>query len=359
MIRRPLASFIVTLALAATQAFLLTGCERIYTSIFGPSKDVVNAKAAFLAQNPKLDVILAQLRNEHNVQEANISELKKIRRSFAQEGSKMMVEQKIADYTASIQGLKAQINRIEEEVERGVALQTFNQMDGGGLAASDMQTLIQQSMSVLNTAERQRAIASGVYRQGATNMKSPTSQVGVASVPASTQSVTPIVPSQKKPPNSTNSAVIPKAGIVDPAPDKSFRIWRVLNGKSVKARMLSVNSNNVILECEDGTAFAQPIHLLVPEDRLLLNAPVPSKNVPDPALTEQNKFVAQKTTDGYLNIRSGPGLQNQVVGRIRSGSRGIMQVGPTIHDAKDDIIWMPVRFGGVSGFVSSNFLKPE
>ena len=92
---------------------------------------------------------------------------------------------------------------------------------------------------------------------------------------------------------------------------------------------------------------------------MLLKNPVASKNLPDSALTEQNKFVAQKTTDGYLNIRSGPGLLNQVVGRIRSGSRGIMQVGPTIQDVKDDIIWMPVRFGGVSGFVSSNFLKPE
>jgi hypothetical protein len=70
-------------------------------------------------------------------------------------------------------------------------------------------------------------------------------------------------------------------------------------------------------------------------------------------------FVAQKTPDGYLNVRSGPGLQNPVVGRLPSGARGIMQVGETIHDTKDQIIWMPVRFGGVEGYVSANFLQPE
>jgi hypothetical protein len=92
---------------------------------------------------------------------------------------------------------------------------------------------------------------------------------------------------------------------------------------------------------------------------------VPPVNLSSPQGADINKtfqgalFIAQKTPDGYLNLRSGPGLQNPVVGRLPSGARGIMQVGETFHDTKDQIIWMPVRFGGVEGYVSANFLQPE
>lgn len=157
-----------------------------------------------------------------------------------------------------------------------------------------------------------------------------------------------------------------KVGIVVEDPfDNRFRIWTNVAGELVKARIVSKSDRSVILKRENGSVFEQPLHLLTSEDRILA-AKFPQKAPPPSQGSEIKKssqseglFVAQKTPDGYLNVRSGPGLQNQVVGKIRSGSRGIIQVGETIHDTKDDIIWMPVRFGGVSGFVSSNFLKPE
>jgi hypothetical protein len=161
-----------------------------------------------------------------------------------------------------------------------------------------------------------------------------------------------------------DKAALPKTKVDEPLFDNSFRTWTATNGKSVKARIISTNSTNVILECEDGTVFAQPEHLLIDEDRLLASRFSPHSSSSLGSIEggepfQGESFIAQKTPDGFLNVRSGPGLKNSVVGKIRSGSRGIMQVGETIHDTKDQIIWMPVRFGGVSGFVSSNFLKPE
>ena len=362
------ASLLFSFAVPLCCVALLSGCERIYIGIFGPSGEVINAKEAFLSQNPTLKVVLSRLQNENGIHESNIAELKKIRRSFSQESSKMMIEQKIADYTGSVARLQAQINRIDEEVERGVALQKFNQMDGGGLASADISNLIRQSSAVLNAAERQRAVSSGIYQSSESRQSN--APVGVSALndrvseTVNRQSMASAAP-QKPASIVDDNAAVPKAGVVDePLFDNGFRTWTTTNGKSVKARIISTNSTNVVLECEDGTAFAQPVHLLIEEDRLLVSRFSPhsssaSKGVEKEKPFQGESFIAQKTSDGFLNVRSGAGLKNSVVGRIRSGARGIMQVGETIHDTKDQIIWMPVRFGGVSGFVSSNFLKPE
>lgn len=158
---------------------------------------------------------------------------------------------------------------------------------------------------------------------------------------------------------------IPKAVAVDEPPlENAFRTWTNIYGTSERARVLSVEQNNVLLEREDGTTFLLPLTLLFPEDKMLVSRLIAELSQSSSA-TAKNKqsmqremFVAQKTPDGYLNVRLGPGLKHPIVGRIQSGTREIMQEGKTIYDTKDQIIWMPVRFGDVRGFVSAAFLKP-
>lgn len=161
-------------------------------------------------------------------------------------------------------------------------------------------------------------------------------------------------------------AEISKAVAVEETPvEKGFRTWTNIYGISEKARFLSADHNNVILEREDGTKFKLPLTLLFPEDQVLVSrlfsslSRSSSQSANKKPFIQGALFVAQETPDGYLNVRSGPGLKYSIVGRIQSGSKDIMQVGQTFYDTKDQIIWMPVRFGEVKGFVSSNFLKPE
>lgn len=160
-------------------------------------------------------------------------------------------------------------------------------------------------------------------------------------------------------------AEIPKAVAVDEPPvENHFRNWTNIYGTSEKARVLSVEQNNVILEREDGTTFLLPMTLLYREDQVLVSRlfSLPSLSPSPSAKKKQSMqgtlFIAQETPDGYLNVRSGPGLKYSIVGRIQSGTREITKVGETIHDTNDQIIWMPVRFGDVRGFVSAAFLKP-
>jgi hypothetical protein len=74
---------------------------------------------------------------------------------------------------------------------------------------------------------------------------------------------------------------------------------------------------------------------------------------------EINTYRVVRASDGYLNMRVGPGLSYPARARILATTRGIIQLGELVYDRVDDIQWMPVRIGGVEGFVSSNFLQRE
>lgn len=166
--------------------------------------------------------------------------------------------------------------------------------------------------------------------------------------------------------NTTSSKpllAIPKAvAVEEPSIENQFRKWTNTYGMVEKGRILAVDSINLILEREDGSTVQMPLTLLSPEDHALASkftslGPSSTQNLEKKQYLRKGMFTAQKTPDGYLNIRSGPGLHNSVVGRIPSGAINIMQEGATIEDTKDQIIWMPVRYGGVRGYVSSGFLK--
>lgn len=252
-----------------------------------PHREKVAAeKASFLKEfSPQLKTVHDKLRAELNSCEANIKNLKGMARSFNQPGAKAAVEGKIQLFEGKAQSLRSQLNRIEEEAEKGVALRTFNQIDGGGMVDQDVSELLKDSQAVLGDAATAR-------KQMATELGQPSLDEG--GLPAR-----PAKPYERSSPK--ESYVTKEATRISDQP------------------------------------------------------PVAAT----PIASEIVTYRVVNTSDGYLNMRTGPGLSYPTRGRILGTTRGIIQLGDTVYDRRDDIQWMPVRIGVVEGFVSANFLRPE
>jgi hypothetical protein len=232
---------------------------------------VVAEKASFMKEfNPQLKSLHDKLQAELDSCEANLKNLKGLARSFNQPNAKAAVEGKIRVFEGKAESLRGQLNRIEEEAEKGVALRTFNQIDGGGMVDQDMSELLKDSQSVLSDA---------------------------------------------------------------------------------------VNSRKQM-----ATEFGQPSMDDIDETRVTSKSSSSTGNrvaVVERVSVEITTYRVVRTSDGYLNMRTGPGLGYPSRGRILGTARGLIQIGELVYDQKDDIQWMPVRIGGVEGFVSSNFLQRE
>jgi hypothetical protein len=232
---------------------------------------VVAEKASFMKEfNPQLKSLHDKLQAELDSCEANLKNLKGLARSFNQPNAKAAVEGKIRVFEGKAESLRGQLNRIEEEAEKGVALRTFNQIDGGGMVDQDMSELLKDSQSVLSDA---------------------------------------------------------------------------------------VNSRKQM-----ATEFGQPSMDDIDETRVTSKSSSSTGNrvaVVKRVSAEITTYRVVRTSDGYLNMRTGPGLGYPSRGRILGTARGLIQIGELVYDRKDDIQWMPVRIGGVEGFVSSNFLQRE
>jgi hypothetical protein len=153
-------------------------------------------------------------------------------------------------------------------------------------------------------------------------------------------------------------------GVVKPVIENPFRSWTTIHGTVVNGRIRSVDRTHVALEDEDGKVVEMPLEWLFLADRNRVSELFSSRSDSSSKSTEMKPpaqaslFFAQKTPDGYLNIRSGPGMEHSIVGRIPSGAGGIVQTGEAIYDKKNQITWLPVRFGTIRGYVSTGFLKP-
>ncbi len=68
---------------------------------------------------------------------------------------------------------------------------------------------------------------------------------------------------------------------------------------------------------------------------------------------------AQAVSEGYLNIRTGPGQRHVIVSAIPAGDCGVVKAGQCVHS--DDGIsfyeWCLVEWNGMSGWVSAGGLK--
>lgn len=252
-----------------------------------PHREKASAeKASFLEEfNPQLKSVHDKLQAELSSCESNIKNLKGMARSFNQPGAKAAVEGKIQLFEGKAQSLRSQLNRIEEEAEKGVALRTFNQIDGGGMVDQDVSELLKDSQAVLGDA--------------ATARKQMAAELGQPSLDETAIAARPAKPYERSSPKES---------------------------------------------------YATKEATQIPDQPPVATSPVASEMI---------TYRVVNTTDGYLNMRTGPGLSYPPRARILGTTRGIIQLGETVYDRRDDIQWMPVRIGGVEGFVSSNFLRPE
>jgi hypothetical protein len=93
------------------------------------------------------------------------------------------------------------------------------------------------------------------------------------------------------------------------------------------------------------------------------NAPSPTTqpnpaptNQPDsqPDATEAGYQVAFVTSDDTLNVRSGPGVANGIVGELAPNAGGVQVTGQGQIVAGST--WVPISSGGLTGWVNSRFL---
>ena len=292
-----------------------------------PHRERVEAeKASFLKEvNPQLKSVYDKLQAELSSCEASIANLRGMARSFNQQGAKAAVESKIRMFEGKAESLRSQLNRIEEEAEKGVALRTFNQIDGGGMVDQDIAELLKDSQAVLSDATTAR-------KQMAAELGQP-----------SLDNVAERASSQSAPPT--------KADLLS---------WTNSDGRSLQASFQGLQGTYVVLKTPDGTQHRYPLNMLAPQSQ----AAAKSLAARDPRTSSYESpgsttYRVVKTADGYLNMRSGPGLSYPPRGRILGTARGILKIGDLVHDKRDGIEWMPVRFGGVEGYVSANFLVPE
>jgi hypothetical protein len=330
----------------------LVFCIASLLSLLGCGKDkvLVVAKESFLQEtSPQLKVMRERLLGELSSCEDGIKELKKLVKGFNQQTAIAAVEAKIKSLELRSDALKKQLNRIDEEVERGVALRRINQIDGGGVVNQDLSGVMKDCESALGDAKKART-------QLETELGMPSAGLNLDS--ARNQATT--IERMNAPKVIDNSKSMQNSR---PAPSASnMASWTNLDGKSIQAELVVLEGTDVVLRLRDGHTYVYPISKLSTSSQALARRLAPSqKNFSEEeTVTVGGLFYRViNTSDGYMNMRSGPGLQFQIRGRITGAARGIEQIGNLVYDRKEAIYWMPVRFGGVEGYVSANFLQPE
>lgn len=139
----------LNIIVACSMSLLMTACEPSHDL---PSND---ARVQHLEKNyPQLKNLRDQIVFQIKTGKTSIAHLEQVRRSFGQESSRKLVDAKIQAIQQQQQQLIVQLNRIDAETERGIALQEFNVIDGGGERRQEIQDLTQESMQRLATAAR-------------------------------------------------------------------------------------------------------------------------------------------------------------------------------------------------------------
>jgi hypothetical protein len=115
--------------------------------------DKKDPKAIYLDTNlPGLKVVRDQLAGEYITCKKNIKRLQTVASSFKHTESKFRLQVKVDSLKMLQDQLKAQLDKIDTEVEHGIALKEINNVDGGGLRHSDINKLMIQSSACLKSA---------------------------------------------------------------------------------------------------------------------------------------------------------------------------------------------------------------
>jgi hypothetical protein len=136
---------------------LLTACSEDYSyKQDGPHQKFVDAYM------PMIKVTRDGVVHQMHVTNENIDKLYATKKQFTQESSKNMLMTRINALFAQKKSLKEVLDRIDAEVERGIALQTFNQIDGGNTR--------NQTINMLNRQAQERVAAAQLLNNNIHNM---------------------------------------------------------------------------------------------------------------------------------------------------------------------------------------------
>lgn len=119
---------------------LLNACSLSYRL------DDDDPKNIFLERNfPKVKTARDDIAFQIDNTNVNIGNLIKLKRTFKQEESKKVVQHKINQLSAQRDALKTYLNKIDVELEKGMAMQAINDIDGGGLRIIDLNLIIEDA----------------------------------------------------------------------------------------------------------------------------------------------------------------------------------------------------------------------
>lgn len=107
---------------------------------------------------------------------------------------------------------------------------------------------------------------------------------------------------------------------------------------------------------------AEPPPDAPPPGRVSFNVETGQKTFLDPTPTplpaEETVYrVINVASDDVLNIRSGPGVSNGIIGTIPPNGTGVRIIGG--GTTVGGYVWVPIQYGGVTGWVNSVFLAEE
>lgn len=118
-----------------------------------------------------------------------------------------------------------------------------------------------------------------------------------------------------------------------------------------------------LIETNGGAAAPPPASTLMPTMTAVSSttgtAPQPTAIIPPhPSSTETLTYrVTFVTADDVLNVRSGPGADNDIVGSLAPTANNVQITGPGEMTAGST--WMPIVAGDVNGWVNGRFLTTD
>ena len=78
---------------------------------------------------------------------------------------------------------------------------------------------------------------------------------------------------------------------------------------------------------------------------------------PSPQPPTSTKRIKNNVSLGYLNLRTGPSLNQSVIARIPAGTNGVVVTGPCVQAIDENYPFCPVEWNGYKGWASSSGLE--
>lgn len=116
--------------------------------------DLNEAKTSYMEQTlPQVKKTRDQVVFQIKVCNENIDKLDKLKDSFQKQESKALVQSKIDQIVVQKKNLTEHVNKIDTEVEKGLALQAFNTIDGGGIRHEELKQITQDAQKSVSNAQ--------------------------------------------------------------------------------------------------------------------------------------------------------------------------------------------------------------